>query len=401
MRAPLWTSCRRAALAGALVAGTVLAGASSSLAAAGPVAHAGVRGAAPVNSLSGVAVTPGGRAWAVGYSAGPGGASTLIEAWTGVKWAIVASPNGGNVENILNAVAATSGRDAWAVGSYAKGGSVRTLIEHWNGVGWKLVPSPNAGGTAGRDVLNGVAATSPDNAWAVGQYWNGHALQTLIEHWNGRRWTLVRSPDPGGPDRLDSLSAVTATLTTAWAVGSYKIGPNPPRTLTEEWADGSWHVVPSPSPGAAGAADSLSGVAAGGTGVWAVGRTIDPHSVQGRPLAERWTGQAWQVAPSQNPGGVTPDNLLSGVAVGGPSKAWAVGTYQKGNLGVTLVEHLVGGTWRAVPSPNVGGPDYRNAVAASSSTAWAVGQYAQGTSTRTLIERWTLAGWTITPSPNR
>ena len=322
---------------------------------------------------------------------------------------IVASPNAASgqcVANVLRAVAATSGRDACAVGTYSKSCTVataRTLIEHWNGEGWKLVPSPNAGGTAGLDELDGVAATSPSNAWAVGQYWNGRAQRTLIEHWNGERWALVSSPNPGGPNRLDDLSAVTVTSTTAWAVGSYRIGLNPPRTLTEEWADGSWHVVRSPSPGAAGTADSLLGVAAGGTGVWVVGGNLGPGTGQGRPLAEHWTGQAWQVAPSQNPGGLTPQNSLSGVAVGGPSMGWAVGTNQTANLGLTLVEHLVGGTWRAVPSPNVGvgGHDYLYAAAASSSTAWAVGQYTQGIFTRTLIERWTPAGWTITPSPNR
>jgi len=45
-----------------------------------------------------------------------------------------------------------------------------------------------------------VTAVSRSCAWAVGVYWNGHWWRTLIEHWNGRTWTVQRSPDLGGRD---------------------------------------------------------------------------------------------------------------------------------------------------------------------------------------------------------
>ena len=81
--------------------------------------------------------------------------------------------------------------DAWAVGYYFNGMSNQTLVEHWNGKAWKVQPSLNPGGSTPptlRHQLNqlyGVAATSPTNAWAVGDYYNGTSNQTLIEHWNG------------------------------------------------------------------------------------------------------------------------------------------------------------------------------------------------------------------------
>lgn len=36
---------------------------------------------------------------------------------------------------------------------------------------------------------------------------SGVGLQTLIEHWNGRKWSVVPSPDTGP---LDELTAVTS-----------------------------------------------------------------------------------------------------------------------------------------------------------------------------------------------
>ena len=56
-----------------------------------------------------------------------------------------------------------------------------TVIEHWNGRAWTLVPSPAFG------VLTGVAAASPSSAWAVGSWSAGPTA--IIEHWNGTAWT--------------------------------------------------------------------------------------------------------------------------------------------------------------------------------------------------------------------
>jgi hypothetical protein len=105
-------------------------------------------------------------------------------------------------------VAATSAANAWAVGN--------TLIEHWNGRRWAVQPSPRAGS------VDAVSATSASNAWAVGGY--RHSIppdRTFIEHWNGRRWAVQPSSSVGVS--ANSLFGVAATsATTAWAVGSYR-----------------------------------------------------------------------------------------------------------------------------------------------------------------------------------
>src|SRR6516165_8662248 len=86
------------------------------------------------------------------------------------------------VHDQLNGVAATSASDAWAVGcTHCFTSKGKALIEHWNGAAWKQVPSPGPAGS----VLSGVAATSASNAWAVGSYTAGTSGKSLILRWNG------------------------------------------------------------------------------------------------------------------------------------------------------------------------------------------------------------------------
>jgi hypothetical protein len=138
--------------------------------------------------LNGAAVTPAGTAWAVGYTTG----EPLAERWNGKAWTRVSSPDPVPVSsskltwNILQGVAATSAGNAWAVGydEVALQGS-KTMILHWNGKAWKQVASPNPF-CATCDSLYGVAAASARSAWAVGTVNVGG--EVVILHWNGTRW---------------------------------------------------------------------------------------------------------------------------------------------------------------------------------------------------------------------
>src|SRR5262249_29708292 len=93
--------------------------------------------------------------------------------------------------NQLSGVAAFSRTDAWAVGwSVSFGGSgYKTLAEHWDGTRWSVVPTAN---TAMRNnTLRGVSVLAPDDVWAVGQQDDGSGnAMTLVEHWDGHRWSV-------------------------------------------------------------------------------------------------------------------------------------------------------------------------------------------------------------------
>jgi hypothetical protein len=125
-------------------------------------------------------------------------------------------------------VGATSASNAWAVGEVTAGTSEQTLVLHWNGAAWKQVASPDPGGPANDNVLDGVAATSTNNAWAVGTYENGTRQSAIILHWNGRKWAHVATPNPGTSNGLFGVAATSAS--NAWAVGYFKTS-GPEQTL--------------------------------------------------------------------------------------------------------------------------------------------------------------------------
>ena len=123
---------------------------------------------------------------------------------------------------------AASTSNAWAAGATDNGSADRTLILHWNGSTWAQTPSPNQGGAAAANSLNGVAATSPTNAWAVGRSATGLVHMALILHWDGTKWARVPAPHPGTTSDLFAVAAASAN--NAWAVGTFT-GSGPAQAL--------------------------------------------------------------------------------------------------------------------------------------------------------------------------
>lgn len=142
----------------------------------------------------------------------------------------------------FDAVAAVSANDVWAVGD-----GLGTLIAHWNGSQWSLVKSPSPG-TAFNN-LYGVAAASASDVWAVRSYSNdpqNQDVQTLIEHWNGSSWSIVPGLNPGAQG--NAFNAVTAvSASNVWAVGFSYNSTFVQQTLIEHWNGSAWSVVTSPN----------------------------------------------------------------------------------------------------------------------------------------------------------
>ncbi|MGZ3611346.1 MAG: hypothetical protein ACXVBU_14930 [Ktedonobacteraceae bacterium] len=331
------------------------------------------------------------------------GTFMTASAWQGGDWKIVPSPNRGTGDNELSSVAAVSANDGWAVGySTNNAGPYQTLIQHWNGTTWNIVSSPNPG-TAFNN-LYGVAAISARNVWAVGAYHsgeNGGVPRTLIEHWNGSRWSVVSSPNAGDALTWNSLSTVAGvSKNNVWAVG-YVRGSLGVKTLIEHWNGKVWSIVPSPNVGPSD--NLLTGVAAvTAKNVWAVGYYFtDSSHTHSRSLIEHWNGARWSVVPTPNPGSI---NDLSGVAVRAADDVWAVGESSSGSNSVqTLIEHWNGKAWSLVPSPHVGFSSGLGSVTAiSAHDVWALGQYEDTSLHReqVLIEHWDGKIWRVVPSPN-
>jgi hypothetical protein len=337
------------------------------------------------NLFNAVTVLSPCRAWAVGsYSSAGTSSQTLIERWNGIAWAqqAGASPGGSANINDLDGVSATSSSNAWAVGAYSNGTADQTLIEHWNGSIWAQVPSPDPGGATNLNTLTGVTATSSTSAWAVGYYVPPNVgAQPLIEHWNGSKWKQV--PGPGlGAGNSGALRAVAATsASNAWAVGDFSNG-TADQTLIEHWNGSRWKRVASPDPGGSASFNSLRGVSVTSSrNAWAVGDYQSAGKVL--PIAEHWNGTRWKQEASPKPGSSV--DALSGVTAISATDAWAVGSFAPSASGAPLLEHWNGTRWKQEASPNPADGSALNGIAGSSATnIWAVGRYFTTTASQTF-----------------
>lgn len=314
------------------------------------------------NELHAIAAMSPRDVWAVGTFGTEEFALTLVEHWDGTRWSHVPSLSVSDYSNHLYGVVAVSGGDAWAVGASHRGTDVwHTLAMHWNGAKWSITPTPNV---AAISALNAVVALSENDVWAVGESSmgsKGQGSQTLIEHWNGRAWSIVPSPN-GGPN--STLSAVAAIAKDdIWAAGSYtdKSGALS-KPLFMRWDGSAWKVSPNDG---AGAIWSLAAVSK--SNVWAVGNN-GPQAV-----IMRWDGALWAAVPG--PASGAKNNILNSVTAAAANDVWAVGSQSINGADQTLAIHWDGAKWLTVPSPSINNyVDTLNAAAAlSNHDVWAVG----------------------------
>jgi hypothetical protein len=262
-----------------------------------------------------VALSPR-SAWAVGFSYSVAAERTLVMRWNGAAWQRVASPSPRDAE--LYGVAATSPKNAWAVGNYGNG----ALVLHWNGTAWKRVASRSPRSSS----LRSVAALSSHDAWAVGFYHTRTGDKTLVLHWDGAAWDRVASPNPRFSLGAELDGVAVTSPADAWAVGHYYNGRSGAYlTLILHWDGTAWKRVPSPNAPHSGENYLNAVTATSPSSAWAVGEYYIRGGTADRTLILRWDGTAWKIVASPNPG--TADNFLRGVAATSPANAWAVGEY--------------------------------------------------------------------------
>ena len=244
--------------------------------------------------LFGVAATPRGDAWAVGYSGTTPDTKTLTLYWNGSGWKPMSSPSPPSA--VLYGVAATSLTNAWAVGYSGDYPNTKTLILHRNGKTWRQMPSPNPGiGQGLSSFLSGVAVSSGGTIWAVG---NGNNCgcgpgESLIERWNGNTWGQVPTPTFGGGINLFAVASLHSGR--SWAVGLSGSGDGPTSGVILQWTGTAWTRVPIPD--LRSDDGGLFGLAATSrSNAWAVGWDSAGGSPAGTPkiVILHWNGSTWK-----------------------------------------------------------------------------------------------------------
>lgn len=318
--------------------------------------------------LMSVSAVSASNAWAVGFYAPDPvssniGGHTLIEHWDGQQWQTIASPNAASGKGGLLAVAAVSADDVWAVGGSSQGSQLTqlaptgsTLIEHWDGRNWQVVPSPNS--PYGNGILKALTVVSKQNIWAVGSYNDdAHQPHPLVEHWNGVQWSIVTPQNDS--KFVGWLNAVVApSADELWAVGS-SLSTGKSEGLILHGNTGAWQFQTVPT----SQLTSISALSA--DDLWAVSTAGFKSQV------EHWTGQQWQNVLSKS------ESLaydLTKIVALSDNDLWATGSSSTPNqVFPAIILHWNGQTWQSAGSP-MAGANFQDLAISSSHQLWVVGE---------------------------
>lgn len=345
---------------------------------------------ARASALNGVSCASRNACTAVGYINHGGSLATLAERWNGRKWSVQPTPKPrGPSSSELTGVSCATGKACSAVGYAIRRGNFLTLAERWNGHKWSIQPTPNpAGATFAR--LNGVSCKTGNACTAVGGYTNRTGIDlSLVERWNGRKWSIQPTPNPAGAAFTHLTGVSCATGKACTAVGDFTYGPPPELPLAERWNGQKWSIQSIPNP--AGGSSNLLGVScAGETACTAVGDYTTPVN-ETPALVERWDGHQWSIQPTPKPTGWT-DIGLFGVTCPAAAVCTAVGKYTDGGPELSLAEHWDGHQWSIQSTPSPGGllsTDLWGVSCPTAAVCTAVGEHgAPGANRLTLAERW-------------
>jgi hypothetical protein len=328
----------------------------------------------PGSSLAAIDGSGRSDVWTVGEQHGSSIEShSLVAHWDGTAWGLVSVPDIGP----LVAVVATAPNDAWALGG-------RNLL-HWDGAAWSTKGLP-------RGSYSALSATGPTDVWIAGVQpgpmigKNSRGWSSAVAHYDGGQWRIMRTPNPGTRDNYVE-GIVARSPDDVWAGGYFvNLGKHvlEATSLTMHWDGKTWSVVRSPNPSPSlDVLWSMGQDEAGG--VWALGqyRGSDHHL---HTLVLRWSGQGWAIVPIRG------TSLWSAQAVGGSASGptWVVGSPATSSFAIARCNAI--GCDTVVRASQLQGSAW-SVYSASSDDAWAVG-VAWGQGAAPLVDHWNGSAWT-------
>ena len=203
--------------------------------------------------LSGVSCTSARACTAAGsYIPAGGHLVTLAERWNGTRWAIQATPSPPRRIAQLAGVSCSAASACTATGySINSAQTLFPLAEAWNGTSWHIQATPTPAGFAFFAPLPSVSCTAASACTAAGSWDNTAGNEfTLAERWNGARWVIQATPNAAPPPSASALEGVSCTSARACtAVGTFGPPGAAGRTLAERWNGTRWVIQATPNPG--------------------------------------------------------------------------------------------------------------------------------------------------------
>ena len=309
-------------------------------------------------------------------------------------WSIQPSPNRPEVANTFANISCVSDAQCVAVGGMHdfslpedQNQDVGTLIETYNGTKWSTTASP---GQANKSELAGVSCPTATRCYAVGK--RGNTGQSLIATSAGGAWSAMTSPVVGDQS---TLAGIDCTDDAHCVAVGYSISGTPQvaHTLVMVLAGGTWTVSASPNPGGG---SSLARVSCRtSTQCVAVGARAGGPTY--RTLALQLNAGVWSAMATPNRG--SSGSQLTDVACTSATRCTAVGTSSTANGSArTLVAALASGSWTLVESPNRGPGGLLYSVDCSDATHCIAVGFAGG---GPLIEKLSGSTWSIMKNPKR
>jgi hypothetical protein len=285
---------------------------------------------------------------AVGYTGLPG--RTLAEVSNGTQWTVSKTLNISGMEyDSLSGVSCTSVKRCIAVGSSdSDEDSEATLAELWNGKSWTIMTTPRPSSST-YYWLDSISCASSDKCVAVGQSAassSSLSSSALAESWNGSKWSLTKVPVSGVSGNSDmvtltSVSCVASNGSTAercMAIGANQTQAPAYLTLLELWNGSRWTETTPPS----NATEyQISGISCPETTqCLAVGYTPLTYLA-----AEDWNGKSWSVvSPTTDPDSTSPSFYAASCS--GLNECMTVGVGMLGgNETQSFSDFWDGGTW--------------------------------------------------------
>jgi len=320
---------------------------------------------------------------------GSGGTVPLAERWNGSSWRIQVTPKPKGSSSQFNRVTCTTALDCVAVGSASTSlNNEVPLIEHWNGQTqkWTIVKAPTRPGFT-ESALNGVACPASNRCIAVGDSSrpSPFTIVTLVELWNGSKWTIQKTPSPASGGQLNAVGCPSRTQCLA-------VGDGFGARLNGK----TWSLVKLASPG--GPAD-LTSISCLAHVCYADGSFFQDAVFQG--VIEFWNGSRWQVQ-NANINTSFDSSVYNAISCTTAVNCTAVGSYHDPTTGNRTLAQDFTLRWQNVsPTPFFGvtATSLGSVSCSSPNSCLAVGSFSTDTQSASFSDTWDGSTWTsqITP----